>query len=298
MPAHGTQPGVDVVIVNFNAGEALARCAGSVLKQDACASLTVVDNASGDGSLEEVEQKYGVDPRLKLLRNPENRGFARAANQAAQQSAGARSQDYLLILNPDCEVDADALETLRGALEREPAAALAGPLVVDREGRPRRATLRHFPDPRGALLTFSGLWRLGRWWPAWRGVERSDELPGEIARAEAVSGACMLVRRSAFEAAGGLDEAYGMHCEDLDLMYRLRQMGGHCLFVPQARVVHLQGLSSRSRPLWVHWQRHRGMQRFFTKFQAERYRLPMRWLVLAGIWLRFLVTSPRALLRR
>lgn len=297
MPAHGTQPGVDVVIVNFNAGEALARCVGSVLRQAACASLTVVDNASSDASLDQVAQKYGADPRLRLLRNEENRGFARAVNQGAQAD-GKQAQDYLLILNPDCEVDADALDTLRGALDREPAAALAGPLVVDAAGRPQRGTLRRFPDPSGALLTFSGLWRLGRWWPAWRGVDRSADLPPDIASAEAVSGACMLVRRPAFEAVGGLDEAYGMHCEDLDLMYRLRQTGGHCLFVPQARVVHLQGLSSRSRPLWVHWQRHRGMQRFFTKFQAERYRLPMRGLVLAGIWLRFLVTSPRALLRR
>lgn len=298
MPAHGTQPGVDVVIVNFNAGEALARCAGSVLKQDACASLTVVDNASGDGSLERVEQKYGADPRLKLLRNSDNRGFARAVNQAAQQSAGAQSQDCLLILNPDCEVDADALETLRGALDREPGAALAGPLVVDSEGRPQRATLRHFPDPRAALLTFSGLWRLGRWWPAWRGVERSDELPGEVARAEAVSGACMLVRRSAFEAAGGLDEAYGMHCEDLDLMYRLQQAGWHCLYVPAAQAMHLKGVSSRSRPLWVHRQKHLGMQRFFRKFQARECAPPLRWLVYAGIWAHYLLLLPVVFLRR
>jgi GT2 family glycosyltransferase len=111
----------------------------------------------------------------------------------------------------------------------------------------------------------------------------------------------MLVRKAAFTELGGMDEAYGLHCEDLDLMYRLRQAAGYCLFVPQARVVHLQGLSSRSRPLWAHWQKHRGMQRFFLKFQAPGYAVPLRWLVcplvLTGIWARFLLTLP-LLLRR
>jgi GT2 family glycosyltransferase len=112
----------------------------------------------------------------------------------------------------------------------------------------------------------------------------------------------MLVRTKAFVDVGGLDEAYALHCEDLDLMYRLRNRGGHCLFVPQAQAEHLQGLSSRSRPLWAHWQKHRGMQRFYLKFQAERYPALLRWpfslLVLMGIWLRFAVTLPAALLQR
>ena len=81
-------------------------------------------------------------------------------------------------------------------------------------------------------------------------------------------------------------------------MYRLREQGKPSLFVPAARVYHLQGLSSRSRPVWVHWQKHRGMQRFFTKFQAGRYAWPLRWTVVAAIWARFALTLPLALLRR
>ena len=122
-------------------------------------------------------------------------------------------------------------------------------------------------------------------------------LPDEVTPAEAVSGACMLVRRSAFLAAGCMDPRYGLHCEDLDLMYRLRQGGWHCLYVPQARAVHQQGLSSRSRPWWVHWQKHRGMQRFFVKFQARSHPWPLRWAVIAGIWTRFALSLPPILLR-
>ena len=114
----------------------------------------------------------------------------------------------------------------------------------------------------------------------------------DTTRVEAVSGACMLVRTAEFFAAGCMDGAYGLHCEDLDLMYRLHQRGFHCLFVPSARVFHAQGISSASRPVWVHWQKHRGMQRFFVKFQAQQTSHPLRWLVIAGIWIRFAVTLP------
>lgn len=99
-----------------------------------------------------------------------------------------------------------------------------------------------------------------------------------------------------------MDEAYGLHCEDLDLMFRLRRSGGYCVFVPQAQAEHAQGVSSSSRPLWVHWQKHHGMQRFFLKNQAPGYAVPWRWLlslpVLAGIWLRFTLRLPIVLLRR
>ena len=91
---------------------------------------------------------------------------------------------------------------------------------------------------------------------------------------------------------GMMDEDYGLHCEDLDLMFRFRQAGLHCLFVPEARAVHVQGVSSRSRPLWVHLQKHKGMARFFNKFQAQNYALPIRWLVNSAIWLRYFLLWP------
>jgi hypothetical protein len=81
-------------------------------------------------------------------------------------------------------------------------------------------------------------------------------------------------------------------------MYRLHQRGLRCLFVPYARVFHAQGVSSASRPAWVHWQKHRGLQRFFVKFQAKQTSLPLRWLVIGGIWIRFAVTLPLAWLSR
>jgi GT2 family glycosyltransferase len=303
----GMPPAVDVIVVNFNAGEALLRCIRSVLEQDLPVRLTLVDNASTDGSAERAAAEFGGRPGFSLLRSPDNPGFATAVNRAVTRppSASAPPQtspppgaDYLLILNPDCELAPGALGLLCRALEADPAAGLAGPLVTDAAGRVQRGTLRRFPDPWKSFLTFSGLWRLGRRWARFRGVEVHGALPDAVTTAEAVSGACMLLRRSAFLAAGCMDARYGLHCEDLDLMYRLRQGGLHCLYVPQARAVHQQGLSSRSRPLWVHWQKHRGMQRFFRKFQARRYPWPFRWAVIAGIWARFALSLPSILLRK
>jgi GT2 family glycosyltransferase len=290
MDATGVKPVIEVIIVNFNTGDALTRCVQSVLAQQLPISMTIVDNASSDDSVGRLQKTIGRLDNLNVIANDENMGFAKAVNAAAKdlELDGQR----LLILNPDCEMLTGSLAALSQALDDDPGAALAGPVLVGRDGRPLRGTLRRFPDPWNSLLTISGLWRLGRWIPAFKGIEMSEQLPAGTVPAEAVSGACMMLSQSVFLEMGCMDGAYGLHCEDLDLMYRLRQRGFHCLIVPSALVFHQQGISSSSRPLWVHWQKHRGMQRFFLKFQADKTVFPMRWLVIAGIWLRFCVTLP------
>jgi GT2 family glycosyltransferase len=290
------KPLVHTVVVNYNAGEALGRCLQSVLAQSESVRLTLVDNASTDGSVERVAARFEGCEDFTLLRNPDNRGFAAAVNQGVEVAGG--ETPYLLILNPDCEMLPGSIRALRSALDGRENAALAGPMVIDAADRPARGTLRHFPDPRRALLTFSGLSRLGSRIPALEGVEAAAGLPDGVTVAEAVTGACMMLKSPAFSALGGLDEGFGLHCEDLDLMYRLRESGYCSLFVPAARVIHQQGVSSRSRPFWVHRQKHLGMQRFFLKHQAGDYAAPMRWLVIAGIWLRYAVSLPLVLARR
>jgi len=296
MPESSEQPLIDVVIVNFNAGDALARCVQSVLSQQQKVNIVVIDNASTDRSMAGLSKSLGQVNELRLLHNDSNPGFARGVNGAVQKLSSEGR--YLLILNPDCEMLPGSLAALVGALESDPGAALAGPLVVNDAGHAMRGTLRRFPDPWRSFVTFTGLSRLGEVVPALGGVDLSAGLPDRVTEAEAVSGACMLVRKAEFVAMGGLDDEYGLHCEDLDLMFRLHQKGLYCLFVPAARVFHEQGTSSSSRPVWVHWQKHRGMQRFFTKFQAQEHGPLFRLLVVAGIWLRFALTLPLILLRR
>jgi len=284
---------ITTIIVNYNAGELLQRCVKAAIQSTQHSRIVVVDNASGDKSAQNLRNLYGDRAGVEFLFNPANLGFGPAINAVARNA----SSDYVLILNPDCILAPTALEKLRVAMDNDPQAGLAGPAVRDEKGRMQRATVRRFPDPWKSFLSITGLWRLGKWWPKFNGVEARADLSGTT-KVDAVSGACMLVRRKSFEAVGLMNEKYVMHCEDLDLMYRLALQNWHSLYVPDAGCVHVQGQSSRSRPTWVHYQKHRGMLRFYNQYQANKNALPLRLLVRSGIWLRFLLLWPIILLKR
>jgi len=288
-------PSVRAIIVNYNAGDALISCVESLLGFAGSLKIVVADNLSQDGSMAALQERFGQDQRLELRFNEENIGFGRAVNRVARNAG----EDYVLILNPDCILETDALDRLVEALEEDDRAALAAPWIINSEGHVQSGTWRRLPDPWNSFMTFSGLDRLAGRLPATAGVNQHKQAaPGETMVAEAVSGACMLLRRSVAEPMGYFDEAYKMHCEDLDLMYRLKEAAYHCLLVPGAMAVHSGGLSSASRPWWVHRQKHLGMQRYFSKFLAPEHSPPVRWMIYAGIWIHYLLTLPVVLFQR
>lgn len=285
---------VTAVVVNYNAGEHLGACVQSLL-DEGVRTVRVVDNASDDGSFVRLRGRFGRSPAVQALANPVNRGFGPAVNDQLP----AVTSEYLLIVNPDCRLEVGALAALTGALGADPRAGLAGPAVVDAGGRPEPAACRYFPTPRRAFMSASGLSRLAGVFPAFAGVAR----PGtgrldRVTAVEATSGACMLLRTQAFRDLGGFDEAYRLHCEDLDLMYRLRDAGWRILYVPRARAVHAGGVSSASRPLWVHRQKHAGLVRFFRENLAPRAGLTARVFYPLGVWLHWALLWPVRWLRR
>ncbi len=268
---------------------------GAVLAEREPLRLVVADNDSTDGSCEVLRSRFRDNERLQILENPQNLGFGRAVNAVSRRD----SEEWLLILNPDCVLQAGALGRLRQALEDDPQAALAAPLVVGGDGRVQRGTLRTFPDPGRAFSTATGLASLAGRFGVFPGVDRSQgPIPDSTVPAEAVSGACMMVRGRAFDELGGFDTGFEMHFEDLDLMYRIRQRGWHCLLVPKALATHEQGTSSRSRRWWVHRQKHRGMQRFFDKHGLGGAGPVSRGLLRAAIWTHYVLTLPRVWARR
>ncbi len=286
---------ITAVVINFNAGKALHRCVAALVGSAVRPSILVVDNASSDGSAEQLRRLYGNQAGIEIRINPSNIGYAPAVNVAVKAS----TSELVLIINPDCVIGNKALGLMSAELEKNQLAALAAPYVIGSDGKFEKASLRRFPDPWNSLMTMTGLWRLGQWLPLFRGVPfNPQKLPVETITADAVSGACMLIRRNVLMDIGLLDEGYGLHCEDLDLMFRLKLAGWHCLFVPAASATHEQGVSSRSRPFWVHRQKHLGMARFFRKFQAQSHWLPVRWLVYSGIWARYLLMWPLVWLRK
>jgi hypothetical protein len=276
-------PCISVIVVNHNAGALLRECILSVLDQTE--EAIVVDNASTDDSLESLKSLCPTDGRIRVIRSELNLGFAAACNIGAR-SARCR---FLLFLNPDSYMESTAAARLLLALQAEPDAGMAGGLLTNPDGTEQPGGRRDLPDPASSLLRALGLSRLGRRYlrflPDFQ--LHHQPLPEQAVEVEAISGACMLVRREAMEDVGPLDEGYFMHCEDLDWCMRFRRKGWKILFVPDAKIVHHKGVCSRSRPFFVEWHKHKGMVRYYRKFFRHRHPAAIMWLVAAGVWLRF-----------
>lgn len=290
-----SKPKIDVVIVNFNAGNILCDCVGSALQSNLTARVTVVDNMSTDRSLETMLAFHGEDCRTFVYRNTYNAGFARASNIAAVES----DAPYLLFLNPDCIVMPGTLERLVKVLDERPSYGMCGCLIRDPNGHEQSGSRRVIPDPwislgyflsaRKALPEVFGLKRLNL---------TLDPLPSAPMEVEAISGALMLVRRTALADVGMLDDGYFLHCEDLDWFVRFRQRGWAICFVPDVYATHYKGVCSATHPLRVQWHKHRSMVRFFRKFQSQNHTFLFNWLVISGIWLHFSLALMRTALRK
>jgi N-acetylglucosaminyl-diphospho-decaprenol L-rhamnosyltransferase len=269
-------PRLDVVIVSYRCRQLLRRCLGSLRNHPPAAPMKVivVDNASADGTVEMVSSEF---PEIELIASEVNLGFAAATN------LGARSGDapYLLVLNPDTEITPGALDTVLRAVESRPRVAVAGPRLLRQDGSFDHASKRSFPTPLSALGHFSGLGRRagarGRL-AAYRAPEVGS---GPV---DAVNGAFMLIRRSAFDGARGFDEGYWMYMEDLDLSYRLARAGWLTWYEPDAAVMHVKGgTADRSRSPRLTWAFHRGMYRFYRRHYAPQRSAAANALVYTGI---------------
>jgi hypothetical protein len=281
---------VAAIIVNFNAGPLLAESVSAVL--GTAARVIVVDNASSDGSVEELERRHGGHPSLDVIRRTCNGGFSVGCNEGIRRlraRADGPAFGAVLLLNPDAVCEHGAVHALRRELDACPGAGMAGGLLLSDDGAEQGGSRRAVPTPWRAFLRAFGLWRLGRWWPrAFPDFHLMySPLPHEPVDVEAVSGACMMVSVRALEDVGLLDEDFFLHCEDLDWCMRFRQRGWRIRFVPGARVWHARGACSRRTPVAVELHKHRGMIRFYRKHFGEAYPPPLMWLVTAGVWLRF-----------
>ena len=270
-----------IIVVAADSGPLLRACIDAALASMAPVEVVLVDNASSDGEVERVAAAHADDARLRVVHNEANIGFGPACNRGAAQARG----DALLFLNPDCELRPDTVAGLRAAMADTPAIGLFGVTVCDSEGVPARGNRRRDPTLRRALATASGLARFEARCPALAGVERPPSpISTGIERVDAVSGACMALPRAAFDRVGGFDEAYFLHVEDLDLCRRLRDAGLGVAIVADLRVRHAQGSSSHHRALFVSRHKHRGMWRWFTRFDPAARNPLLRGLVWSGIW--------------
>ncbi len=278
-----TSTGSTAVVVSHESAETIDDCLVRLRACDGVVAIRVVDNASRDGTVDIVQRHALSDPRLRFIANPDNPGFSVACNQGAEDAG----TPWLAFVNPDCLLQADALSRLRTHARSLQHDALIGADLVDECGVRDGAARRHDPDF-SRMLFSAGARDLSV------AVDRSQPLQS----VDAVSGALMLLPRALFEQIGGFDTDYRLHGEDLDLCRRVRGAGAVVAVANDVRVVHLRGVSSRARPLFVEWHKHRGLWRYFRKFEASRRSAAVRALVFAGLWARFKLAALRALLRR
>ncbi len=272
--------GVRAVICTFNSRPDVSRAIESCLREGiSAAHLTVVDNASTDGTPELVQGSF---PEVRLLAEDRNRGFAAAVNHGARGTGG----ESVLLLNPDAELRPGALREMLEALALDPRRGAVSPRVIRPDGRLDPACRRRFPSPQVALWRLTGLSRL-RPGSSRFGAYNLSHLPVDRPMpVDSGTGACLLIRRPLFDSVGGLDEGYFMYGEDLELCWQLRQRGAQVWYQPTAVVIHRKGSSSEqvALPMLVHF--HRSMWRFYRLHYMRGAGAALAPAVAVGILLR------------
>jgi len=288
---------LSVIIVNFNAGDYLRSSIQSVLSQDLddlAVEIVVVDNGSADGSLDRLRTEIGDASDLRIIGLNENVGFARACNVGLQVARG----DLLLFLNPDCRMLPGAISALREALVDDEDAGMAGARLINPDGSEQRGARRNIPNPWMIFCEVLQLHRLMANHPRFRSFNlHADALPDRATQVQAVSGACMMVKRDAIDMVGQFDGDYFLHFEDLDWCLRFNQAKCIVLFVPDAQVEHTRGVCSLSTPVRVSYEKHRSLIRFLRKHFTAYYPSSFMALVSALVTIRFLLLAPRIWLR-
>ncbi len=292
---------LDVVIVSAAGGRELLRaCLRSLERHPLTAGPArtwVVDNASGDGTVEMVAAEFGW---VRLVALPRNAGFAAANNVVLRETRAP----HVLLLNPDTEVSAGALDGALRTLGAHDDVAVVGVRLVRPDGSFDHAAKRSFPTLLGAVGHFTGVGR-GAGASARLAQYRAPELEEHAAgTVDAVNGAFMLVRSAAMAEVGLMDERYGMYGEDLDWCLRFQRAGWRVFYDGGVTVLHVKGATSvhergrgRHRALRTNIAFHRAMGRFYRKFHSGRHPA-LDAVVYAGLGLKLAVSVARSAIAR
>jgi N-acetylglucosaminyl-diphospho-decaprenol L-rhamnosyltransferase len=294
------------IVVSWNVCDLLRRCLYSLLasaqtppghRAGLDVEIVVVDNNSSDGSPEMVRTEF---PQVRLIANDENRGFTAANNQGLLASHGR----FLLLINPDTEVVGDALAVMVRYMEAHPRVGVLGPQLLYPDGslQPSR---RRFPTFATALVESTVV---QEWWRDNRVLRHyymADSPAGEgdqVQQVDWLVGACLLVRREAYEQVGALDEGFFMYSEELDWCRRIKEAGWEIVYFPEAKVVHHEGKSSEQVVPARHIHFQSSKVRYFKKHHGPAQGELLRWFLLATYvyqWaregLKWLVGHKRAL---
>lgn len=259
---------VTVIIVTYNSAQVIEGCLDALWRHAPDATVIVVDNASSDDTVARARRYADV----RVIANTENRGFAAAVNQGARQDAGAETQDFILLLNPDVELSSD----LGSLMEACRVHGMAAGQLTDSSGRPQAGfTVRRLPTAMTLVFELLGLNRLWKSNPVnrrFRYLDRDLREPGAV---EQPAGAFLLVRSDVWRRLGGMDESFfPIWFEDVDLCQRAKDAGVRIEYVPSVTARHWGGHSVGVLPAGcraLYWCD--SLLKYAAKhFQADYYR--------------------------
>ena len=273
-----------IIIINWNGGKVLGDCLASIYASEPWGDafeVFLIDNASTDKSQMRASQAY---PSLKLIQNSKNLGFARAINQVLPKAQG----DFILLLNPDVKLHPEAISIMANFMKDHQDAAVVGPKLLNPDGT-TQGSARKAPSlltglfGRNAILT-----KLFPKNPLSRqempGLDYKGEYPLKV---DWVSGACLMVRREAYEQVGFMDDHFFLFWEDADWCLRFAQGGWKVYFYPLAEATHYVGISRSQRPLKSVVDFHTSAYRFYRKHELSTPTHPMIILLVGGLMLSF-----------
>lgn len=272
---------LSIVIVNYNVRYFLEQCLLSVRKavEGMQAEIFVVDNASSDGSVDMVREQF---PEATLIANKNNSGFSKANNQAIRMAKG----EYVLLLNPDTVVEEDTFHKVCRFMDEHPDAGGLGVYMIDGKGNYLPESKRGLPTPAVAFYKISGLSALfpqsktfGRYHLGYLDKNHTHAI-------DVLSGAFMLLRKSALDKVGLLDEDYFMYGEDIDLSYRIIKGGFKNYYFPDTRIIHYKGESTKKSSVNYVFVFYRAMVIFAKKHFAPGGAAMFAFLINIAIWLR------------
>jgi GT2 family glycosyltransferase len=283
-----------IIIPTYNAHEWIQGCLDSIRLHHPSSDYEIiaVDDRSTDDTVAIVRDKF---PDVRLFANEKNIGFGKTANVGLKGSQG----EYILVLNNDTWMHAGALDAMTAFLDTHPDVGIVGPKVLSGDGSLQQQCRRRIPTPAAALLYFSGVARLFPKNPRVAGylMTASDET--QTTEVDAVSGACLMVRRSVLESIHGFDPEYYLYGEDMDFCWRTKLAGWKVVYHPNAAITHFGGQGGTGKKkLYATIEWHRAMWIFYRKHRAPKAAMPERALVYSGIALKTAVAVAVNALRR
>jgi len=270
---------VSVVMATYHTGPVLLDSIKSVLMQKKLSELILVDNGNSNymrGKLNDIKEK---NDKLHIISGQGNIGFSRACNMGAHEAKG----DYILLLNPDCILPANALAHGVRALQKNPKAWVAGCKLLNKDGSEQIGNRRNILTFQNFISEYSGLYKY-LFLPRLELYETIS--PKGASYVPAISGAFMLMEKERYYEIGGMDKNYFLHIEDMDFCFQVNLMGGKIIFISDLDVVH-HGSTSDVTSLFLNKCKADGLNRYFRKNYNGAYWPGALSLITAIIYIRF-----------